>query len=161
MERRVKTNLYISIYREGFRLRKSDVDNMLWSNNHSVIMELSLSITTKTIRSCRLSLISKYRKIQSPTARMNDSLFLYTSIKSSMIIILPIRIYGSCSSSVKGPQYINHISQISFDFCSHLPLMGEQDDELNKLIPLYLFCNLNFKMCFVDIWFNRWFSLFC
>lgn len=34
VEKQVKTNVYMSIYREGFRLRKSDVDNMLWSNNH-------------------------------------------------------------------------------------------------------------------------------
>lgn len=31
-------------YREGFRLRRSDIDSMIWSNNHRVIWNFSLKL---------------------------------------------------------------------------------------------------------------------
>ncbi|XP_065923604.1 uncharacterized protein [Magallana gigas] len=82
--------------REGFRLEGSDVDWMYWPNNHRVIMDMSQSEYYNTANTTlilsdssesppgftllQLLTTSRYREVQSACVRMNDRVYISSSI---------------------------------------------------------------------------------
>nr|XP_022304030.1 uncharacterized protein LOC111111375 [Crassostrea virginica] len=81
--------------REGFRLKGSDVDFMLWPNNHRVIFDMSQSEHNETVNKTlilsdssesppgftllQLLTPTTYRRIQSACVPMNDRLYISSS----------------------------------------------------------------------------------
>ncbi|XP_052689087.1 uncharacterized protein LOC128167415 [Crassostrea angulata] len=107
--------------REGFRLKGSDTDYMHWPNNHRVIMDTSQSKYYNTANTTLiLSDSSKsppgftllqlltptiYREVGSACHRMNDSVYISSSIYRQLTcsIFLPNSTeHGPCGTAVKG-----------------------------------------------------------
>ena len=81
--------------REGFRLKGSDVDFMLWPNNHRVIFDMSQSEHNETVNKTlilsdssesppgftllELLTPTPYRRVQSACVPMNDRLYISSS----------------------------------------------------------------------------------
>ncbi|XP_062569862.1 uncharacterized protein LOC134231927 [Saccostrea cucullata] len=106
--------------KEGFRLEKSDIDCMLWPNNHRVIWELSQSqyynTNTQTQILCDSSdsppgftllyLLSpsSYRNVQRACVRMNNRYYIssskYTKILCSVADFPDPSPHGPCISGV-------------------------------------------------------------
>ncbi|XP_065936918.1 cyclic GMP-AMP synthase-like receptor 2 [Magallana gigas] len=115
-------------YREGFRLIGSDIDWMFWLNDHQVIMDKSQSEYYNTANTIvilsdssesppgftllQLLTPSRYREVQSACVRMNDRVYISSSIYRQL----------TCSathpnSTVHGPCASGDIAgRVEYDF---------------------------------------------
>ncbi|XP_034303464.2 uncharacterized protein [Magallana gigas] len=107
--------------REGFRLNGSDLDIMYWPNNHRVIMDMSQSEYYNTANTTlilsdssesppgftllQLLTPSRYRQVQLSCVRMNDRVYISSSIHRQLTCssIYPnSTVHGPCGSGVLG-----------------------------------------------------------
>ncbi|XP_052685880.1 uncharacterized protein LOC128165415 [Crassostrea angulata] len=109
-------------YREGFRLRGSDIDTMIWINNYRVIMDMSQSVHY-TANTCTTLILSDSSEsppgftllqlltpttdieVQSSCVRMNDRVYISSSIYRHLTcsaVIPNFTIHGPCGSGVIG-----------------------------------------------------------
>ncbi|XP_062601822.1 uncharacterized protein LOC134263484 [Saccostrea cucullata] len=114
-----ESRMWSGSYKEGFRLKGSDIDVMSWANNHRVIWELSQSQYYNTHRQTlilcdcsdsppgftMLYLLSPsmYQVIQGACVRMNNRLYISSSEsrKIQCSAILPDSIpHGPCATGV-------------------------------------------------------------
>ncbi|XP_062572754.1 uncharacterized protein LOC134234716 [Saccostrea cucullata] len=124
-------------YREGFRMRGSDVDYMEWPNNHRVIWELSQSEYYNTHRQTLIlcdcsdsppgfTLLyllshSKNRYIQRACVRMNNRYHISSSEYRQITLsesILPYNLtpHGPCASGTFVTQEFDHAHCFVSDF---------------------------------------------
>nr|XP_034303419.1 uncharacterized protein LOC117681747 [Crassostrea gigas] len=108
-------------YREGFRLKGSDVDFMYWPNDHRVIMDMSQSEYYNTANTTlilsdssesppgftllQLLTPTTDRDVQSACVRMNDRVYISSSIYRQLTcsVIRPnSTVHGPCGSGVLG-----------------------------------------------------------
>nr|XP_034303456.1 uncharacterized protein LOC117681750 isoform X3 [Crassostrea gigas] len=126
VDRRVKPNdgskkMVSGSYREGFRLKGSDVDFMYWLNNHRVIMDMSQSGYYNTANTTlilsdssesppgftllQLLTPTTERYVQSACVRMNDKVYISSSIYRQLTCsaVHPnSTVHGPCGSGVRG-----------------------------------------------------------
>nr|XP_011429923.2 uncharacterized protein LOC105330056 isoform X2 [Crassostrea gigas] len=126
VDRRVEPNdgrktMVSGSYREGFRLKGSDVDFMYWLNHHRVIMDMSQSEYYNTANTTlilsdssesppgftllQLLTPSRYREIRSSCVRMNDRVYISSSIYRQLTCSAAIpnsTVHGPCGSGVIG-----------------------------------------------------------
>ncbi|XP_034314499.2 uncharacterized protein [Magallana gigas] len=107
--------------REGFRLEGSDIDVMLWPNNHRVIINMFQSeyynpANTTLILSdssesppgftlLQLLTPTTYRDVQSASVRMNDRVYISSSIYRQLtcsVVMANSTVHGPCGSGVRG-----------------------------------------------------------
>ncbi|XP_052687005.1 uncharacterized protein LOC128166106 [Crassostrea angulata] len=107
--------------REGFRLKGSDLDFMYWLNNHRVIMDMSQSEYYNTANTTlilsdssesppgftllQLLTPTKYREVQSACIRMNDRVYISSSIHRELTCSAAMpnsTVHGPCGSGVLG-----------------------------------------------------------
>lgn len=107
--------------REGFRLEGSDLDYMIWPNNHRVIMDMSQSEYYNTANTTLilsdssesppgftlLQLLTPtiLREVQSACVRMNDRVYISSSIYRQLTcsMVMPnSTVHGPCGSGVRG-----------------------------------------------------------
>ncbi|XP_065922562.1 uncharacterized protein [Magallana gigas] len=105
--------------REGFRLEGSDIDVMLWPNNHRVIMDMSQSEYYNTANTTlilsdssesppgftllQLLTPSTKRYVQSASVRMNDRVYISSSTHRQLTcsaLIANSTVHGPCGSGV-------------------------------------------------------------
>nr|XP_034303454.1 uncharacterized protein LOC117681750 isoform X1 [Crassostrea gigas] len=123
-------------FREGFRLKKSDVDIMYWLNNHRVIMDISQSEYYNTANTTLilsdssesppgftlLQLLSptKIREVRSSCVRMNDIVYISSSIWRQLTcssIIPNSVVHGPCGSAkITGGLEFDHAHCFVSDF---------------------------------------------
>nr|XP_034314336.1 uncharacterized protein LOC117684805 [Crassostrea gigas] len=114
-------------YREGFRLKGSDLDCMCWPNNHRVIMDKSQSEYYNTANRTlilsdrpesppgftllQLLTTTRYRDVQSACVIMNDRVYISSSIWRQLTCsaIFPnSTVHGPCGSgNIAGIEYDN------------------------------------------------------
>ncbi|XP_052679189.1 uncharacterized protein LOC128159990 [Crassostrea angulata] len=106
-------------YREGFRLIGSDIDCMFWLNNHRVIMDKSQSEYYNTVNTIlilsdssesppgftllQLLTPTTYREVQSACVRMNDRVYISSSIWRQLTcsVVFPnSTVHGPCGSGI-------------------------------------------------------------
>ncbi|XP_065933653.1 uncharacterized protein [Magallana gigas] len=112
-------------HREGFRLEGSDIDLMFWPNNHRVIMDMSQSVYYNTANTTlilsdssesppgftllQLLTPTRYRDVQLSCVRMNDRVYISSSIQRQLtcsIVIPNSTVHGPCGSGdVGGLEY--------------------------------------------------------
>ncbi|XP_065923603.1 cyclic GMP-AMP synthase-like [Magallana gigas] len=111
--------------REGFRLEGSDLDVMYWPNNHRVIMDMSQSEYYNTANTTlilsdssesppgftllQLLTTSRYREVQSACVRMNDRVYISSSIYRELTCSKAYpnsTVHGPCGSGyIAGREY--------------------------------------------------------
>ncbi|XP_065922209.1 uncharacterized protein [Magallana gigas] len=123
--------------REGFRLKGSDMDSMYWRNNHRVIMAMSQSVYYNTANTTlilsdssesppgftllQLLTPTTSRSVQSACVRMNDRVYIYSSIYRQLhVTYLSIRhnstVHGPCASGVRAGQEYDYAYCFVCDF---------------------------------------------
>eukprot|EP00105_Crassostrea_gigas_P018545 XP_011436702.1 PREDICTED: uncharacterized protein LOC105334823 [Crassostrea gigas] len=128
VERRVTPNdgimrMVSGSTREGFRLEGSDIDMMFWLNNHRVIMDMSQSEYYNTSNATlilsdssesppgftllQLLTPTKYREVQSACIRMNDRVYISSSIHRELTCSAAMS-----NSTVHGPCGSGYIARI-------------------------------------------------
>ncbi|XP_062598242.1 uncharacterized protein LOC134259661 [Saccostrea cucullata] len=119
-------------YREGFRLKNSDVDFMYWPNNHRVICELSQSQYYNTHRQTLIlcdcsnsppgfTLLyllspSMNRKIQEACVRINTRYYVSSSKYRQILLSASLHPHGPCVSGTIGPVEFDQASCFVSDF---------------------------------------------
>nr|XP_034323939.1 uncharacterized protein LOC117688936 [Crassostrea gigas] len=117
----VFSNMLSGSSREGFRLEESDIDIMFWPNNHRVILDMSQSKHYHTANTTLilsdssesppgftlLQLLTppRYREVKSACVRMNDRLYISSSIYRQITCSLATpnsTVHGPCGSGVIG-----------------------------------------------------------
>nr|XP_034327868.1 uncharacterized protein LOC105321624 [Crassostrea gigas] len=125
-------------FREGLRLKGSDVDVMYWPNNHRVIMDMSQSEYYNTANTTlilsdssesppgftllQLLTPTTNRKVQSSCVRMNDRVYISSSIHRQLTCssVFPnSSVHGPCGSGVVGT--VEYDTAICF-VCDFWPL---------------------------------------
>uniref|UniRef100_K1R863 Mab-21-like nucleotidyltransferase domain-containing protein n=1 Tax=Magallana gigas TaxID=29159 RepID=K1R863_MAGGI len=130
VERRVTPNdgviqMMSGSRREGFRLEGSDVDVMFWPNNHRVIMNMSQSEYYNTANTTlilsdssesptgftllQLLTPTTNRKVRSACVRMNDRVYISSSIQREFICSIFTSV--NSNSTVHGPCTSENIAE--------------------------------------------------
>ncbi|XP_065944544.1 uncharacterized protein [Magallana gigas] len=126
VERRVTPNdeaihMLSGSRREGFTLKESDMDYMLWKNNHRVIMDMSQSEYYNTANTTlilsdssesppgftllQLLTPTTDRDVQSACVRMNDKAYISSSMYRQLTCSLAIpnsTVHGPCGNAIVG-----------------------------------------------------------
>nr|XP_034304005.1 uncharacterized protein LOC105327925 [Crassostrea gigas] len=137
LERQVKSNRGImgmlsGSRREGFRLKGSDIDTMFWFNNHRVIMDISQSGYYKSDNTTlilsdssesppgftllQLLTPSKYYIVLLACVRMNDRVYITSSMYRQSTSSPNSTEHGPCSSGIRGKLEYDNAHCLFCDF---------------------------------------------